>query len=385
MRDVCCVRTPKRAMGAMGAIYGYGIIGCGWVASAHAWGVRVLYDEGVRLVAVADNDVGRAKQLAGEFGVEAVYADYGDLLARGDIDAVSVCLPDWLHRDVTVAAARAGKHVLCEKPLALDLARADEMVRECEASGVGLGLIMNHRYFADNIRAKWIVSDGALGRVLFGSVVHASGLTGNADGTSPWRGRRGLAAGGVLSTQAIHFLDLLLWFAGPVGAVKAWTKTLVLGDEQDHEDTAAIALRLQSGALATLVTSSGSPIMDDFTGTRIELHGSDGYLMLEGDRLRLLQTRKDYAVPDVKLPQVPAGAQEVIFGVGHIYEIADFVKAVREGREPPVPGTDGRHLMAVLDAAYTSARGSEEIPVLEASSGYGRGDDTDSLLYASSV
>jgi UDP-N-acetyl-2-amino-2-deoxyglucuronate dehydrogenase len=377
--------TPGAQMEAMSAIYGYGIIGCGWVASAHAWGIRSLHDDDVRLVAVADKDLQRAEQLAGEFGIEVVYADYRDLLARSDINAISVCLPDWLHREVTVAAARAGKHVLCEKPLALDLAGANEMVRECARSGVELGLIMNHRYFPDNIRARQIIGEGALGRPLFGSVIHASGLTGNANGTSPWRGRRGLAAGGVLSTQAIHFLDLLLWFAGPVGAVKAWTKTLVLGDQQDHEDTAAIALRLQSGALATLVTSSGSPIMDDFTGTRIEVHGSDGYLMLEGDRLRMLQTRKDYAVPDVKLPQVPEGAQGVLFGVGHIYEVADFVKAVREGREPPVPGTDGRHLMAVLDAAYASARGSEEISISEASSGYGTGGDTNSLLYTSLV
>jgi UDP-N-acetyl-2-amino-2-deoxyglucuronate dehydrogenase len=377
--------TRGAQMEAMGAIYGYGIIGCGWVASAHAWGIRSLHNEGVRLVAVADKDVRRAKQLAGEFGIEVVYADYRDLLARGDINAISVCLPDWLHRDVTVAAARAGKHVLCEKPLALDLAGANEMVRECKRRGVELGLIMNHRYFPDNIRARQIIGEGTLGRALFGSVIHASGLTGNADGTSPWRGRRGLAAGGVLSTQAIHFLDLLLWFAGPVSAVKGWTETLVLGDQQDHEDTAAIALRLQSGALATLITSSGSPIMDDFTGTRIEVHGSDGYLMMEGDRLRLIQTRKHYAVPDVKLPQVPEGAQGVIFGVGHIYEVADFVRAVREGREPPVPGTDGRHLMAVLDAAYASARGSEESSIPEACSGYGRGGDTNSLLYASSV
>jgi two-component system, NtrC family, response regulator HydG len=86
-----------------------------------------------------------------------------------------------------------------------------------------------------------------------------------------------------------------------------------------------------------------------------------------------------------ELPQVPEGAQGVIFGVGHIYEVADFVRAVREGREPPVPGTDGRHLMAVLDAAYASARGSEESSIPEACSGYGRGGDTNSLLYASSV
>src|SRR5262249_57010741 len=109
----------------------------------------------------------------------------------------------------------------CEKPLALDLAQADEMIAACDRHGVALGLVMNHRYAPDNIRVKHAIRERAFGRVLMASVIHSSALTGDPTGTSPWRGRRGLAAGGILTTQAIHFLDLLLWFAGPVRAVKA--------------------------------------------------------------------------------------------------------------------------------------------------------------------
>lgn len=340
--------------------FGYGIIGCGWVAPAHAWGVRALESTGVRLVAVADQDMDRARRLAGQFDVPHVYADYRVLLERPDIHAVSICLPDYLHPEVTAAAAAAVKHVLCEKPLARTVAEADEMIAACDRHRVALGLIMNHRYSPDNMRTKQAIRDGALGRVLMGSVVHSSSLTGDPTGTSPWRGRKGLAAGGILTTQAIHFLDLLLWFAGPVHAVKAWTDRL-LRTEQDYEDTAALALRLRSGALATLATTNGAPITDDFTGTRLEIHGTEGYLILEGDRLRLMSARAGYSLPPVRLPAAPAGAEQVIFGLGHIYEIIDFLTAVRSGGPPPVPGIDGRHLIAVLSAAYTSARSEQEV------------------------
>jgi UDP-N-acetyl-2-amino-2-deoxyglucuronate dehydrogenase len=368
-------KTRARAVGR----FGYAIIGCGWVASAHAWGVRSLEDEQVQLVAVADADASRAQALAAAFDVPYAVEDYRELLERDDVNAVSICLPDFLHLDAAVAAAAAGKHVLCEKPLALDVAAADEMIDVCGRHGVALGLVMNHRYSPDNIRVKNAIRDGALGQVLMGSVLHSSALTGDPSGASPWRGRRGLAAGGILSTQAIHFLDLLLWFAGPVRAVKAWTATLVR-HEQDYEDTAALALELHSGALATLITTNGAPIEDDFTGTRVEIHGSDGFAMLEGDQLRHVSTRPGYELPTVELPRVAEGADEVVFGIGHAHEIIDFVRAVRRGDPPPVPGDDGRHLMAVLSAAYTSANEDREVQIDEQLPGYSDSSDRRSLL-----
>lgn len=357
------------ASSSRGARLGYGIIGCGWVSPSHAVGVRALAGDGVRLVAVADADVTRARELADRFGSPGVHDDYLELLARDDVDAVSICLPDHLHRDAAVAAAEAGKHVLCEKPLALDLAEAAEMVDAFEGRDLNLGLVMNHRFVADNIRVHRAVRDGAIGRILMAGVVHSSALTGNDDNSSPWRGRRGRAAGGILATQAIHFLDLLLWFAGPVSAVKAWTRTLVR-TELDYEDTAALALTLRSGGLATLVTTNGTPIMDDLSGTRIELHGTEGYFVVEGDELHDHAVKEGYRLPDVELPPPPEETDR-LFGLGHVYEIAEFVRSIREGTLPPVPAVDGAHLMAVLSAAYSSAHEDRESPVLEFADAYG--------------
>jgi UDP-N-acetyl-2-amino-2-deoxyglucuronate dehydrogenase len=351
------------------AALGYGIVGCGWVAPSHAVGVRALGNEGVRLVAVADVDVERARDLANRYGSPDVHEDYPDLLARDDVHAVSICLPDYLHREAALAAAAAGKHVLCEKPLALDLESALEMVEAFEERELNLGLVMNHRFARDNARVHRAIREGAIGRALMASVSHSSALTGNDDGSSPWRGRHGRAAGGILATQAIHFLDLLLWFAGRAVAVKAWTETLVRTG-LDYEDTAALALRLESGALATLVTTNGTPIMDDLRGTRIEVHGSEGYVVLEGDELREASLREGCRMPEVRLPPPPAEA-DALFGVGHVYEIAEFVRSIREAAPPPVPGVDGAHLMAVLSAAYASAHDDREVAVPEVAGAYG--------------
>jgi UDP-N-acetyl-2-amino-2-deoxyglucuronate dehydrogenase len=353
----------------MSDAYGYGIIGCGWVAPSHAWGVKGLADDGVRLIAVADQDDTRAGELAARFGASRATRDHRELLADDAIQAVSICLPDHLHHDVVVAAAEAGKHILCEKPLSLTVEEADDMLAACERNGVQLGFVMNHRYAPGNILARRAVTSGALGRPLIAGAVHASGLSGDPSGASPWRGRRRLSAGGVLSTQAIHFLDLLLWLGGPATGVQAWTDLLGSAD-QDHEDTVGLVLKLMSGAFATLTATSASPIMDDLTGTRIELHGTGGYLILEGDELRVAELAEGPDLTPPQLPPVPSGSEEVVFGPGHIYEVMDFVRTVRAGGTAPIPGTDGRHLMAVIEAAYRSAADGTAVGVDEPTSAY---------------
>lgn len=363
----------------MSDVYGYGIIGCGWVASSHAWGVRALADEGVQLIAVADQDDARSNELADRFGALTRTSDYRKLLANDAVQAVSICLPDYLHHEVALAAAEAGKHILCEKPLSLTVDEADDMLTASQRNGIELGFVMNHRYAPGNILARRAIASGALGKPLIASVVHASGLSGDPSSASSWRGRRRLSAGGVLSTQAIHFLDLLLWLGGPVVAVEAWTD-LLGSAEQDHEDTVGVALRMRSGALTTLTATSASPIMDDFTGTRIELHGTAGYLILDGDRLRVADLADGPDLTPPSLPPVPAGSEEIVFGSGHVYEVMDFVRTVRAGGKAPIPGTDGRHLMAVIDAAYRSATEGKAVEVHEPTTAYTAEAPPNSLL-----
>jgi UDP-N-acetyl-2-amino-2-deoxyglucuronate dehydrogenase len=363
----------------MGDGFGYGIIGCGWVAPSHAWGVRSLADDGVRLVGIADQDGARAGEISGRFGASTTTPDYRELLADDAIHAVSICLPDHLHHEVVIAAAEAGKHILCEKPLSLTVDEADEMLAACERNGVRLGFVMNHRYAPGNILARRVVASGALGKPLISSALHSSGLSGDPRGPSPWRGRRRLSAGGVLSTQAIHFLDLLLWLGGPATAVRAVIDRLGSTD-QDHEDTVGVVLTMRSGAFATLTATSASPIMDDLTGTRIELHGTGGYVVLDGDELRIAELADGPDLIPPQLPPIPAGTDGLVFGSGHVYEVMDFVRTVRRGGAAPIPGTDGRHLMAVIDAAYRSAVDGNAVEVDEPTTAYTEAAPAGSLL-----
>jgi predicted dehydrogenase len=122
--------------------------------------------------------------------------------------------------------------------------------------------------------------------------------------------------------------------------------------------------------------------MDDFTGTRLEIHGSDGWVAVEGDVLRHFQTRNGFALPSVEMPQVPAEASEIEFGYGHVYEVLDFIRTVRAGEEPPVPAADGRHLMAVIESAYRSAEEGGMVEVVDGGNAYSSPPPHVSLLSA---
>jgi predicted dehydrogenase len=120
--------------------------------------------------------------------------------------------------------------------------------------------------------------------------------------------------------------------------------------------------------------------MDDFTGTRIELHGTGGYLILDGDELRVAELADGPDLAPPQLPPVPSGSEEIVFGSGHVYEVMDFVRTVRDGGTAPIPGTDGRHLMAVIDAAYRSAAEGGAVDVQEPTSAYTEAAPPNSLL-----
>ena len=142
----------------------------------------------------------------------------------------------------------------------------------------------------------------------------------------------------------------------------------------------AYALKMASGALTALTATSASPIMDDFTGTRIELHGTGGYLILDGDELRVADLAEGPDLTPPQLPPAPAGSEEIVFGSGHVYELMDFVRTVRAGGTAPIPGTDGRHLMAVIDAAYRSAFDRKAVDIDEPTTAYRVAAPEDSLL-----
>jgi predicted dehydrogenase len=332
---------------------GYGIIGAGWILPNHAIAARHLRDRNVELTAIADIDERRARRAAEEFGARHWYTDYRALLARDDIHVVSLCLPHHLHRDVAIEAARVGKHVLCEKPLALDVGEADAMIAAARQAGVQLGVIFQHRWDPPFQRLHRAIERQAFGQVLLGHVFHRCKNMTAPEFRDAWREHGKTVGGGVIMMQAIHFLDILLWCLGPVESVTARVDGLVL--KRDVEDTGSAVLRFRTGVIGSVVTTEAN---ETERISRIEIHGTRGTAVWENNAWIRWEPGPGYVeepLPDDE-PQLSEGDRaRLLFGTGHVKQIVDFVDRLRRGLPPSVSGEDGRHATAVVRAMYESS------------------------------
>jgi predicted dehydrogenase len=329
---------------------GFGIIGAGMIARYHATGIAET--PGARLAALCASGAARAAQAEAEFGVPCV-ASLDALLARPDVDVVSICTPSGLHAAQAIAAARAGKHVLVEKPIALTLAEADAMIAACDAAGVRLGVALQRRTDPGFRAVHAAVAAGALGRPVLGTVNIPYLRTAAYYASADWRGTWALDGGGALMNQGIHLVDLLLWFCGDVAEVQARADTLVHSIEV--EDTLTATLRFTSGALGALVaTTAAAPGY----AHRIEVYGDRGGVQIEGESV-VRWGIDGIAPPELASGPADAGAGAKPTGIstaGHTRIIADMVAAIRDGRAPLVTGAEARRSLALVLAAYESAR-----------------------------
>ena len=225
-----------------------GIIGCGRIAVNHVAALRSIED--VDVVAVADVDAGRAQEFARRHKVGLAYAGAEQMFDAG-LDAVTVCSPHMAHAEGVLAAARHGVHVLCEKPIAVDLDEADRMVEAAAQAGVLFGVLFQRRFWPAAARIRRAIDEGRLGRPISGGVV-ARFHRDAAYYAEPWRGRWETEGGGVLMTQAIHHIDLLQWFMGPATRVTGRYATLAHHDFIEVEDTVGAVIEFASGGVATI-------------------------------------------------------------------------------------------------------------------------------------
>ena len=342
-----------------------GIVGCGNVAGNHAAAFAGLPD--VDVVACCDVDPARAAGFAARHGIARSVGSVDALLDLG-LDAVSVCTPHPTHEAVVTAAAARGVHVLCEKPIAIDLASAARMIAACETAGVTLGVLFQRRFWPAAQRIRAAIDDGTLGTPFLGHaavLLHRDPSYYTAD---PWRGTWATDGGGVLMTQGVHYVDLLQWFMGECVEVSAAHATVVHPIEV--EDTAVATLRFASGGLATLTASTA---LTRGLGTRVTVSGPGGTAGLaeypEGseavNHLWVESVESPFGAglrPDLSLAEINGSLAPF-----HALQIADFVDAVRTGREPAVTGRAAARSLAILTALYASAKSGrpERVPSLK--------------------
>jgi predicted dehydrogenase len=333
----------------------FGIVGVGNIAGFHAKAISLV--DGAELVACHARSRESGEKWAGEQGV-AYESTLEGLLARDDIDAVAITTPSGTHTDLGVRVAKAGKHVLCEKPLDITVEKIDELVAACAANKVLLGAIFQSRFGPGAQAAKRAVESGRFGKLTQCSAYIPWFRSKEYYASAGWRGTWALDGGGALMNQGIHAVDLLLWLAGEVDQVSARIQTRL--HEIEVEDNAVAWLQFKSGSLGVI---QGSTACFPGESKRIELKGERGSITLVDDVPAVWEF--DEGAPEdeevLRLRQsasIGGGASDpkAISVDGHKAQYADFVAAIEEGREPAIPGREGRRAVQVIRAIYESSQ-----------------------------
>ncbi len=314
----------------------FAIVGIGRIADEQL-APALAAAEDACLWSVLSRDAGRAKAFAQRHGARAAtpaHTDLDALLADPDLDAVLIASPDRLHAEQAIAAAGAGKHVLCEKPMATERDDALAMVRACRDADVRLGVAYHMRWHAGHRALAGLAHRGGLGDLRHMRLQWARRHQSDAN----WRARPEVGRWWGLAGVGTHCVDQVRWFmtptCGEVAEVKSVISNAVWGSP--HDETAVLALKFENGSTAEICTS----VLFD-APRRMEVYGSEGHALCDNTL-------------------GPTGDGEIVTGAGplaytpvnpYLGEIADFVAAVREGRDPEVAGEEGARNVEILLAA----------------------------------
>jgi predicted dehydrogenase len=349
--------------------FGFGIIGGGVIAPFHARAIGDLAN--ARLVAVADRDEDRARDLASEFGAEAMPVD--ELLARPDVDVVCVCVPSGKHAEVGIRVATAGKHVVVEKPIEVTLEAADELIAACRERGVVLSVIFQHRWDAGIRELKKLIDTEGLGTLILGDAVVKWYRTQAYYDSGDWRGTRRLDGGGALMNQGVHSVDLLQWVMGPVEKIYAQTRTAA-HEGIEVEDVAAAVLSFAGGAVGVLEASTAVyPGLPE----RLEVSGTGGTVIVESGAIKVRELKDEggktspyggevHALDGGAVLESATANPADISYAGHREQLKDVLEAIETGRPPAVDGVEARKSLEIILAVYESARTGREVTLPQA-------------------
>jgi predicted dehydrogenase len=327
----------------------FAIIGCGRIAPRHAQALQLIPD--TKIVAVCDLIEQRAVNYAHSYGGEA-YTDYLRMLERNDIDIVSICVPSGLHVKVGLDVALSGKNVLVEKPIALNVADAEELIHACDKNKVTLGVVLQNRFNPPMQELRKLVDSDGLGKLFLGNATvrwyrpqeyYEDGWHGT------WR-----MDGGALMNQCIHHIDALQWFMGDPISVFAYTDTLA--HRMEAEDVGVAVIRFMKGGIGH-IEGSTLAYPENIEGS-LALFGEKGAVKIGGTALNRkvfwkiagqLEQEKDMLSREALDP--PS-----VYGFSHREQIAEMISAVNEKRMPKTNGWEAIKSLKLVCAIYESAK-----------------------------
>ena len=325
-----------------------GLIGAGGIAGEHVK-AYAAHPDTITFTAVADPVHDAAVARAGDTGAQ-VFADYRTMLAEADIDAVDICLPHHLHRDAIVAAAEAGKHILCEKPLCLTMEEAADVQAAVERSGVTLMCAHNQLFFPAVAKAKELISSGALGDLY--EVRTTDSFVNHFDPANMgWRAHAATSGGGELIDTGYHPTYLMLHLAGAAPSQVASMLATHRLKFMEGEDSANVMVRFDNGVIGTLVTSWA---YREAPGTeRFSAVGEKGSLSSDGTTL--VVTRGDADAETLAFEPVD----------GFTAELGHFARSLLDGTRPINTELEGVQVLQMILAAYESARSGRFVDIAE--------------------
>lgn len=335
-----------------------GIIGCGVIAPLHIESFQRIADAEVAWV--CDGVESKARALAEKYGVPHVTADYRAVLADPVVDCVALCTPHAMHAPLALAALAAGKHVLCEKPLATRAADLDAMLAAGRAHPeLVFSGVFQHRFDRVYQLARRLVQEGAFGVMLNASLTMQCLRTADYYHADAWRGTWAEEGGSLMINQAIHFVDALGWVMGGVAALCAAHANRTHQGVIETEDTVAAALRFQNGALGAITATSSSyldwePLLSFYgTGGALDIRNGRVTRVELADKEREQAVKRELAGGE---EAATLAAGKAYYGPSHISQIADFVDAIRAPRAPFIPAEAARHAVDIVLGIYRSQR-----------------------------
>lgn len=333
------------------ALISYGIIGCGVIGPVHANALAQIPQ--AKLTATCDIQINRAKKLAAEYHASLVFDDYQKLISSPEIDAVCICTPHHLHAEMAIAAAKAEKHIFCEKPMAISSQDIAAMITMAESAGVQLGICFQHRFDPEVRAIKKMLENGDFGTLL---TIGAQCLCLRDEkyySSAAWRGKWHTEGGGVLINQAIHTIDLLRHFFGIPTTVSAIYDTRKWGNIIEVEDTAAAILTFAHGAQGNIIASSASHL--DWH-TRLSLFGTAGSAEITsgvlGETAKVTFGKQPAKDIDCCASMPTIG--KACYGNSHINALQSFTDSLLADCPYPVSGREGRWAAEVVEAIYLS-------------------------------
>jgi predicted dehydrogenase len=326
------------------------MIGCGEIAYK-ATGKSIQTSSNAEMVVGMDPVEYVARSFGETFGIEAT-TNLDAVLSSPDVDAVVISTPHYTHAPLAIAAARAGKHVMVEKPMACTLEQADAMIAACKQAGVLLTVNLVSRYDPSAVRAKALIEQGAIGEVMaikFHGASHkpdsywTGGYTGRVE--TEWRKSKEQSGGGILIMNYVHDIDRLRYITG-LEAVRVYAEYDTYATDVEVEDFITVSIRYDNGAIGNLLASSCAR-GNESTGNRI--YGTEGQIIFDRGKLRVYTVQEVAGLEkDIwnEIATPPIDSRQVF--------IERFAQAVSEGQEPDIPGEEGRKTLETIYAAYKS-------------------------------